>query len=158
MPGNKREVMSGVVFFLLAVALYGGSYRIVVTTADAMGPQFFPRTVAVLMGLLSVIQIAAGVKKQGRKQADESKTVLRMRGVATIGILFLYAVLVRTVGFMIMTAVYLMIQILLLLPDKQLRSVKGILVTAAVSLAVPAIIYHLFYHVFGIFLPAGILG
>ena len=153
MPGNKREVMSGVVFFLLAVALYGGSYRIVVTTADAMGPQFFPRTVAVLMGLLSVIQIGAGLKKEGQKQENERKKGLQMRGI-----MFLYAVLVRTVGFMIMTAVYLMIQILLLLPDRQLRSVKGILITASVSVAVPVIIYHLFYRVFGIFLPAGIFG
>ena len=51
MSHNKKEILSGVIFFLIAVALYAGSYAIVVTTNDAMGPQFFPRTVAVIMGL-----------------------------------------------------------------------------------------------------------
>ena len=44
MSHNKKEILSGVIFFLIAVALYAGSYAIVVTTNDAMGPQFFPRT------------------------------------------------------------------------------------------------------------------
>lgn len=35
-----------------------------------------------------------------------------------MAILFAYALLVQTVGFIIMTAFYLMVQILLLLPEK----------------------------------------
>lgn len=66
MSHNKKEILSGVIFFLIAVALYAGSYAIVVTTNDAMGPQFFPRTVAVLMGLLAVVQVAGGLKRRRR--------------------------------------------------------------------------------------------
>ena len=57
-----------------------------------------------------------------------------------------------------MTAVYLLAQILLLLPEKRLRSGKGILVTAAVSVVTPILIYELFYRAFSIFLPTGLLG
>lgn len=158
MSHKNKEILSGVIFFLIAVALYAGSYAIVVTTADAMGPQFFPRTVAVFMGLLAVAQVASGLKEGETEQADETKGDLNIRAVATMGILFAYALLVQRVGFIIMTALYLMAQILLLLPEKRLKSGKGILITAAVSIVAPILIYELFYRVFNIFLPVGLLG
>ena len=154
MSHNKKEILSGVIFFLIAVALYAGSYAIVVTTNDAMGPQFFPRTVAVLMGLLAVVQVAGGLKKEKKEHGDGEKGGISIRAA----ILFAYALLVQTVGFIIMTAFYLMVQILLLLPEKSLKSRKGILITAALSIVAPIFIYQLFYRAFSIFLPAGLLG
>ena len=158
MSHNKKEILSGVIFFLIAVALYAGSYAIVVTTNDAMGPQFFPRTVAVLMGLLAVVQVAGGQKKEKKEHGDGEKGSISIRAAATMAILFAYALLVQTVGFIIMTAFYLMVQILLLLPEKSLKSRKGILITAALSIVAPIFIYQLFYRAFSIFLPAGLLG
>ena len=158
MSHNKKEILSGVIFFLIAVALYAGSYAIVVTTNDAMGPQFFPRTVAVIMGLLAVVQVAGGLKKEKKEQGDEGTGGFNARAAATIAILFAYALLVQTVGFIIMTALYLMAQILLLLPEKRLKSRKGIVITAVVSVVTPMFIYELFYRAFSIFLPTGLLG
>ena len=158
MSHNKKEILSGVIFFLIAVALYAGSYAIVVTTNDAMGPQFFPRTVAVIMGLLAVVQVAGGLKKENKDQGDEGTGGFNARAAATIAILFAYALLVQTVGFIIMTALYLMAQILLLLPEKRLKSRKGIVITAVVSVVTPIFIDELFYRAFSIFLPTGLLG
>lgn len=158
MSHNKKEIGSGVIFFLIAVALYAGSYAIVVTTADAMGPQFFPRTVAICMGVLAVAQVASGLKKEEKERASGEEKGFNIRAAATMGILFAYALLVQSVGFIIMTALYLLAQILLLLPEKRLKSGKGILITAAVSAVTPVLIYELFYRVFSIFLPAGLLG
>ena len=158
MSHNKKEILSGVIFFLIAVALYAGSYAIVVTTNDAMGPQFFPRTVAVIMGLLAVVQVAGGLKKEKKEQGDEGTGGFNARAAATIAILFAYALLVQTVGFIIMTALYLMAQILLLLPEKRLKSRKGIVITAVVSVVTPIFIYEVFYRAFSIFLPTGLLG
>lgn len=156
MSHQKKNIASGSFFFLFAVALYWGSYSIVVTTADAMGPQFFPRTVAVLMGILSVVQIIVNIKKEDQGQPEEG--AFNLRGVATIGILFLYAILVEKVGFVVMTGLYLFGQILLLLPERGLRSRKTLIITCIVSAATPALIYQLFYRAFSIFLPTGILG
>lgn len=158
MSQSKKEIASGVVFFLVAAGLYAGSYSIVVTKADAMGPQFFPRTVAVIMGILGILQAASGLKKTNVTEDKKSSGGLNMRSAATIGILFLYAFLVQKVGFIIMTAFYLLGQILLLLPKESLKSRKSILLTAVVSIAAPILIYQLFYRAFSIFLPAGILG
>ena len=158
MSHNKKEILSGVIFFLIAVALYAGSYAIVVTTNDAMGPQYFPRTVAVIRGLLAVVQVAGGLKKEKTQQGDEGTGGFNARAAATIAILFAYALLVQTVGFIIMTALYLMAQILLLLPEKRLKSRKGIVITAVVSVVTPIFIYELFYRAFSIFLPTGLLG
>ncbi|RGZ01177.1 tripartite tricarboxylate transporter TctB family protein [Clostridium sp. AM58-1XD] len=160
MSQKKRDIASGIVFFLLAVALYAGSYSIVVTTTDAMGPQFFPRTVAVMMGVLAAAQIVLNVRKpemEGEKgEADTGG--FNIRSITTIAILFLYAVLVQKVGFVVMTMLYLFGQIMLLLPEKRLKSGKSIVLTLIISVAVPVLIYQLFYHAFSIFLPTGILG
>lgn len=158
MSQNKKEALSGVIFFLIAVGLYGGSYSIVVTTADAMGPQFFPRTVAILMGLLAVVQVVVSLKKESGEMVSGEKGGFNLRAGATIAILFAYALLVQKIGFVILTAIYLMAQICLLLPTERLKSRKGILITAAVSVVTPIFIYVLFYRGFGIFLPAGLLG
>lgn len=158
MSHSKKEILSGIAFLLIAIVLYAGSYSIVVTTNDAMGPQFFPRTVAILMGIISIMQIISGLKDRGEKYPESDGPACKGRAVATIGILVLYAVTVQKIGFVIMTAVYLIVQILLLLPEKHLKSRKSIAVTILIAILVPIFIYTLFYRVFNIFLPAGLLG
>ena len=110
------------------------------------------------MGLLAVVHVAGGLKKEKKEHGDGEKGSISIRAAATMAILFAYALLVQTVGFIIMTAFYLMVQILLLLPEKSLKSRKGILITAALSIVAPIFIYQLFYRAFSIFLPAGLLG
>ena len=90
MSHNKKEIGSGVIFFLIAVALYAGSYAIVVTTNDAMGPQFFPRTVAICMGILAVAQVASGLKKERKEQGSGERSGFNIRAAATLCI--------RTIG------------------------------------------------------------
>lgn len=157
MSQQKKNIASGIFFFLFAVALYWGSYSIVVTTADAMGPQFFPRTVAILMGILSVVQIVINIKKQDQGMQEE-EGAFNVRGAATIGILILYALLVEKVGFVVMTGLYLFGQIVLLLSESGRKSKKTLAVTCIVSAVTPVLIYQLFYQAFSIFLPTGILG
>lgn len=78
--------------------------------------------------------------------------------VGTFLILVCYALLIDKIGFIILTTIYLFLQILLLLPKDLLKVKKYIFITAVVSIIVPLSLYFLFYKVFGIFLPMGILG
>ena len=165
MSERKKNIASGIFFLVFAIALYAGSFSIVLTTADVMGPQFFPRTIAIFTAILAVVQIAMAWKKtpdeekaeaEGEKEGKTEK--LDINGVATLAILFLYAVLVDAIGFIIMTALYLFCQISLLLSKEALKSKKTLVVTGLVSVLTPVFIYYLFYYAFSIFLPTGILG
>ena len=63
MSERKKNIISGIVFLAFAIALYAGSFSIVLTTADIMGPQFFPRAIAVFIGILAVVQIIMAYKR-----------------------------------------------------------------------------------------------
>lgn len=158
MSERKKNIVSGVVFLVFAIALYAGSFSIVLTTADIMGPQFFPRAISIFIGILAIVQIVMAYKKPETDEKKEGDSGISKNAAATVAILFIYAVLVKEIGFIIMTILYLFCQICLLLPKEGLKNKKTMAVTAAVSVITPVFIYELFYYAFSIFLPTGILG
>ena len=76
----------------------------------------------------------------------------------TIGLLVAYFLLIKSVGYIVLTAIYLFCQMFILLPKGAIKNVKYLAIVIATSIIVPTGIYMLFYKVFMIFLPAGILG
>ena len=120
-----------------------------------MGPRFFPQLVSIIMGILSFILIVASFKSE-EKSGKIFENKLSM--IMTLIILLMYAILLEIVGFVILTIFYLFIQILLLLPKEYLRNKKYLVITGFVAIITPIFLYLLFYNVFSIFLPAGILG
>ena len=56
-----RDLIGGVFFLAFAVFIYALSYQIHMTQADPVGPQFFPRLVALFMGVLALISISRSV-------------------------------------------------------------------------------------------------
>lgn len=152
---NYRDLGTGLFFMIFAIVMYQQSYNIVITVHDAMGPRFFPQLVSILMGILSIILIISSFKSSlepGKKFENKSSLL------TTIIILILYALFLEKIGFIILTTIYLFFQIILLLPKEYIKNRKYLLITGAVSIITPIFLYFLFYKVFSIFLPAGILG
>ena len=75
-----------------------------------------------------------------------------------MGLLIAYFLFIKSVGYIILTAAYLFCQMFILLPQGAIKNVKYIAVVTTTSILIPVGIYLLFYKVFMIFLPAGILG
>lgn len=152
---NYRDLGTGLFFMIFAIIMYQQSYNIVITVHDAMGPRFFPQLVSILMGILSIILIIASFNSnlESRKKFENKSSLL-----TTIIILILYALFLEKIGFIILTTIYLFFQIILLLPKEYIKNRKYLLITGAVSIITPIFLYFLFYKVFSIFLPTGILG
>lgn len=160
----KKDLYSGVFFFLFSIFLYAESYAIKLSKADALGPQFFPRMVAIVMAVLSIIQMLRCIKKGRQKEAVQSESAVQ-KGFSwnlplalTIVLLAGYFLLLESVGFIILTTIYLFCQIFLLLPKGSIKNKRYLVIAATISILAPISIYLLFYKVFMIFLPAGILG
>lgn len=166
MSNGRKDLYTGIFFILFAVFLYAQSYAIKMSKADALGPQFFPRLVAVAITILAVVLILksiAAIKAEKAEAAD--KPAEASKGIPwnaplllTMALLIGYFLLVDKVGFIILTTIYLFCQMFLLLPKGSIKNMKYLIVVAAVSIVIPVGIYMLFYKVFSIFLPAGILG
>lgn len=160
MSEYKKDFASGIFFLLFAALLYAGSFLIIASRAEAMGPQFFPRIVSLFMGILSMVQIIKTIikmKKEEKKEKTAQVVKVNYKAIGTVVILFLYAFLIQRIGFVIMTVIYLFCQIAILLPSGVIKERKSLIVTLAVSVGAPVLIYQLFYHAFSIFLPTGML-
>jgi len=161
--GKYKPIMPGAVFLVISVFIYALSYQIHMTSVESLGPQFFPRIVAISMAVLSIASILMNLKKieavpvKPSNQKDKSKKTYAKEFYLTIMLLILYALLLHTVGFVLLSIVYLFCQILLVSPKEDFNRKKFILF-GAISVVIPIGLYYLFYHAFDIFLPVGILG
>ena len=160
MSESLKDKLSGLVFLAFSIFIYAASYSIRTTKADSLGPQFFPRTVAVFMGILAVIQIFTAFtrKDKANTEAESKSFAINWPLILSIALLVAYCYLLKEVGFIVLTTIYLFCQIYLLFPKGSFANKKLLIISIIASLAVPAGIYYLFYYGFQIFLPAGILG
>jgi ABC-type Na+ efflux pump permease subunit len=118
----------------------------------------YPHILAVLLGIFSLSMIITSAVKQIKdtdtmRKDEPPKTDYSgvMRIVLTILLLFVYVLLLKTVGFLIMTILYAFFQTVILTPKDQ-RKYKNILI---VSIVFPALIYVIFYYGFKLILPQG---
>ena len=160
MSESLKDKLSGLVFLAFSIFIYAASYSIRTTKADSLGPQFFPRMVAVIMGILAVIQVVTAFTRKDKSSTEAASKVFAINWplILSIALLVAYCYLLKEVGFIVLTTIYLFCQIYLLFPKGSFANKKLLVISVIASLAVPAGIYYLFYYGFQIFLPAGILG
>ncbi len=170
MSNGRKDLCAGIFFILFAAFLYVESFAINMSKADALGPQFFPRMVAAAITILAVVLILksfAEVRAEKAQKAEkteenagEKPKAFSVNGylLLTMALLVAYFLLVKEVGFVVLTALYLFCQMFVLLPRGSYKKVKYLVIVGVASVLVPTGIYLLFYKVFQIFLPAGILG
>lgn len=116
-----------------------------------------PKLAAVLlfcMGLALLIQESKIHMEKTSATAKEEEPCCYKAVLATFGLILAYAALVGSVGFLLTSAVYLFLQMLVLTKKENVHYFKFVLIAAIV----PGPIYFLFKSVFQIMLPAGILG
>jgi putative tricarboxylic transport membrane protein len=153
------NIICGSLLLLWAISLYNASLGISkLSGVSRIGSGFMPQLVAILLAIVSIVIIAGEIKKlktpaRAVPKADTAKVNLKAV-VATLFLIMVYVALLEKVGFLIMTAVYLFIQISLLSgkEDRKISLFGVIAVTASVA------IYYLFVNAFHLMLPVGILG
>jgi putative tricarboxylic transport membrane protein len=155
-----KEVLTGA--FLLAFSAFffynAGSIRLLgkqIITARA-----FPRTLAVLLGFLSLWMLVEGCMKLAKNsspRAAASGTPKDYSGAARIGLtiiaLIVYILCMRPVGFLLSTIAYTFVQTLILTPREN-RDYRMAVIT---SIVLPTIIYGIFFYGLRLMLPQGIL-
>lgn len=122
---------------------------------------FFPyilSTIMLIVGLLQTVRGAASAKRYDAASYEEPKAGQKgdMKTVLiTVGLILVYVVLLKPLGFIISSSLYLFAQILVLVP---VRIKKNYLLYALVAVITSAIIYVSFRFGLDLMLPAGLLG
>lgn len=163
MTKKIEDLIAGVILFLVSVIVFIFSNRIPRLVVTTVGPDFMPKLVAVGMGVFSILLIVKSVQtpaaETDKKQKETVPTSLlgfirQHIDLVTIALLFIYAIGIATVGFLLATCVYLFVHInLMSLNTKQNR-----IVALFASMVISVGVYLLFTRVLFVMLPSGILG
>ncbi|HWP51763.1 MAG TPA: tripartite tricarboxylate transporter TctB family protein [Clostridia bacterium] len=166
-----REIIGGATFFVLAAAYFVMAFGIKRFGAGQPGivtSDFMPKIYGAFMLILSAIQILQGVwqLKAQRQSVAVDAGVSSESGkrfpvepeiMLTFLLLIVYVGLLKTVGFLIMSVLFIIGLTFLLLPKEE-RSVKKCIEVLMVAVLFTVVIYLIFVKGFHLTLPVGILG
>lgn len=143
---NIFLVIVGVVFFI-------ASQKIEVGAAMGQGGDFMPKVCSTVWLIISILLLVFNIKADipPRAEGIRLKTFL-----ATLGLLLVYVIALKPIGFVICSMVYMFLQMLLFVPEDK-RTKKNLIIFAVISVVAPIAINALFVNVFSLILPAGIL-
>ena len=159
MKEKRNDICSSIVFFLFGVFIFAGSYWIPATTSDILGSRFFPRVVAVLIGILSIFQLLSAVGELKDVGVKEEKEAANLNGpfLLTTVALFAYYLLVLGIGFTLTSILYLLFEGVVLMRKDELKDKKKMVILILVAVIVPIFLNTVFWNVFSIKLPEGAL-
>jgi putative tricarboxylic transport membrane protein len=154
-----KHVIAAAVLLVFCIALYTGAQSIRVlqpNSASYINSRFFPVCISVIMGFVSLLELAASIRSlSGKSSVGSGGQTLSPAGilriVATLALLAGYVALLNTVGFWIMTTLYLFAQMLLLTPADR----RNVRFAAALAFAASTAIYIFFSHILTLVLPRG---
>ena len=154
------DFVVGIFYAVLGAALIIGSRALPKSKVMEIGPDFMPTLIGaiilILAGILLVETVtrfrsqSAELDASGFKDTSDYKRVLGSLVAATV-----YVNILKPVGFIISTLVYLLVQIYILAPD-QSRTKKDIVTYVIIDVVFTVVVYMLFRYGFKIVLPAGI--
>lgn len=157
-----QDAVVGGIVLLLAAALFAASLTIQSLSLNLIKADFFPKLDAVLLGVLGLVLLVDGLKKARAATPAEAGSSTGLTAgtrcmVETLALIAVYIFCLQPVGFLLSTAVYLVVQ-MFVLADAEHRGKKDLLLFCILSVLVSAGIYFLFTQVFYLMLPRGILG
>jgi putative tricarboxylic transport membrane protein len=151
-----KNIGIGLFFLLTGVVLFISAQGIKAGGELAQGADFFPK---LLSGALAVFGILT-IVFEGFKTADKQNEISFPGKGQVFGFfasflcLFLYIALLQSIGFLIMTALYVFFQSWLITPKTKRRPVR----LALISIIFSGVVYAIFVFALNLMLPAGILG
>ncbi|WP_332447808.1 tripartite tricarboxylate transporter TctB family protein [Sphaerochaeta sp.] len=158
MTKRNADITAGIAFFAFAGLLFIGSGFMPTRNGGipALNTGFYPRILAVLLAILSVLMVVEAIRKQKTEEQVETwwntKSAFFMFFI-TLLLLVAYPPIMKTFGFA--TASFLFITILTwLLSEKGNRKPVWII---GISLGITAIVYVIFKMILAIPFPQGML-
>lgn len=157
MQNPKKE--NFVIFLILAVlsiAMLISAMFIPAGGSLGFGADFMPKIVAGLLLLCSLGFLIQSIRAPRQEKTEEKKKfdyVPLMRFGIALGLLILYVALLKSVGFIIMTALYIFAQSLFMVP----REKRSVLRSGILAVVTSLLIYFIFTKGLNMVLPLGIL-
>ncbi len=152
MTNKQRDILCSVLFLVFGVFVFMQALPIKPIMGKDLGSGFMPQIIGVSIAVIAAVKLILTLISKA--PAAKSSTDDDFKGgLWTIAALSAYVLLFDRLGFILSTALYLFVQILIL-SNEQNRNLK---LFAAISVITPIAVYALFVYVIKMPLPAGLL-
>lgn len=164
MVRKYSDIFSGFLLLVVSMGMFVMTFNFNTLTDSQVGPDFMPRIIAGLIGVVSIALIVSAFNGKNENSSDieakeEDSSVIpeeKSYSAVVISVLLMvgYLALMPYIGFLIMTTIYLFLQMLVLAEKID----KKVILFAVASIIASVSTYFVFRSVFYVMLPSGILG
>lgn len=152
MTNKQRDILCSVLFLVFGAFVFVQALPIKPVMGKDIGSGFMPKIIGASIIVIAVVKLVLTLISKASDAKASTDDDLK-GGLWTIAALLAYVLLFDRLGFILSTALYLFVQILVL-SNEQNRNLK---LFAAISVVTPVAIYALFVYVIKMPLPAGLL-
>ena len=155
------ELLIGIALIIICLLIYSQSGNFPNFNEVHLNAGSFPKTIAILLGLLSLFLIVSKVKELLSQKGNESKINITENlknlykeyrlPIITLIILFLYVFLMEYIGFILTTISFIIVTGLVIGPKRK----KNVLVISAVAVLITISTYLFFENVLHVRFPSG---
>ena len=151
------DLVVSIFYLALGIALVLGARTLPKSKVMEIGPDFMPTVIGVLILILAGLLLVNTLRdfKQNAEEAEPEKCDYK-RVLASLAASVVYVNVLKPVGFILSTLVYLFLQIFILAPDDQ-RQKKNLILYLVLDVVFTIAVYFLFRYGFKIVLPAGLI-
>ena len=153
------DIIVGVFFMLLSAAMLVMAKMLPKSTVMDIGPDFMPMCVGVMTFVLAAALVFLNIKNMkiyvAQAEAEGPEKADYKRVLTSFIIILVYVFVLKSVGFIISTLVYLPVQMFILAPEER-RGKKNVIQLLLTDVLFTFVVFFLFRYGFKIVLPAGI--
>lgn len=154
MTQKKKDILVAVLFIALGAFIFMQSMGIEPLMNNDVGSGFFPKVVAIVIIAIATAKLIITLKDKDQDVVEKATEGDMFGGWVTVILIGLYVLVYQSIGFLISTAVYLFLQILVLCPKEK----RNIPIFGLISVITPVFIYTMFVYFINMPLPKGIFG
>ena len=153
------DIVVGVFFMLLSAAMLVMAKMLPKSTVMDIGPDFMPMCIGVMTFVLAAALVFLNIKNMkiyvAQAEAEGPEKADYKRVLTSFIIILVYVFVLKSVGFIISTLVYLPVQMFILAPEER-RGKKNVIQLLLTDVLFTFVVFFLFRYGFKIVLPAGI--
>lgn len=153
------DIVSGIFFMVLSAAMMGMAMLLPKSKVMDIGPNFMPMCIGMITFILAAALTFLNIKNFRQRTAQIDPASIAecdyRRVLTSIVLVLIYVFLLQPIGFLVSTAVYLPLQMLVLSPEDKRRK-KDLIQLIVIGIVFTLIVFFLFRYGFKIVLPAGI--
>ena len=153
------DIIVGVFFMLLSAAMLVMAKMLPKSTVMDIGPDFMPMCIGVMTFVLAAALVFLNIKNMkiyvAQAEAEGPEKADYKRVLTSFIIILVYVFVLKSVGFIISTLVYLPVQMFILAPEER-RGKMNVIQLLLTDVLFTFVVFFLFRYGFKIVLPAGI--